>query len=174
MAAIFHPTDLSPASAVAFRHALRLSLGGSLSIVHVHDLGGGGAEWKDFPQVRDTLARWGLSAMLPAVRKVEATSRDVERALAGALKRSDAQTIVLACHPRSGIAAWLKPSVSEAFVRHARLPALFVPEGTQGFVDENGSVDLSTVMVAIAPEPDPQAGIDAATEIMGVLGARVD
>ncbi len=115
MPAIYHPTDLSPASAVAFRHALRLSLGGSLAIVHVHGKGTPAAGWDDYPHVRETLARWNLAGMTPAVRKIEAAGSDVGAVLAGALQRNPADLIVLACHPRSGIAAWLKPSVSQAF-----------------------------------------------------------
>ena len=174
MLAMYHPTDLSSASAVAFRHALRLSLGGSLVIVHVHGTGTPAAGWDDYPHVREMLARWNVAGMTPAVRKIEATGSDVGAVLAGTLQRNRADLIVLACHPRSAVAAWLKPSVSRALVRHTRLPALFVPEGCEGFIDDLGVVDLASILVAVAPEPDPQTGIDAATGILWQLGARAD
>src|SRR5262245_40899217 len=58
---IFHPSDFSPASEVAFAHALKLALiaRAELRMMHVaadvEDL-----HWSDFPGVRATLARWGL------------------------------------------------------------------------------------------------------------------
>ena len=58
---IFHPSDFSPASAVAFAHALKLALitRATLRLMHVaadeEDM-----HWSDFPGVRATLARWGL------------------------------------------------------------------------------------------------------------------
>src|SRR5688500_10807099 len=58
---IFHPTDLSTASEVAFVHALQLALAarGELRIMHV-DPDIPQTDWSGFPQVRDTLERWGL------------------------------------------------------------------------------------------------------------------
>ena len=58
---IFHPSDFSPASEVAFAHALKLALiaRAALRMMHVaadeEDM-----HWSDFPGVRATLARWGL------------------------------------------------------------------------------------------------------------------
>src|SRR5689334_5381907 len=58
---IFHPTDLSPASEVAFAHALKLALvaRGELRIMHV-DPDVPQTDWSGLPRVRDTLARWGV------------------------------------------------------------------------------------------------------------------
>ena len=57
---IFHPSDFSEASEVAFVHALKIALvaGAKLTMLHVE--ASPGAEWQDFPGVRDTLERWGL------------------------------------------------------------------------------------------------------------------
>lgn len=57
---IFHPSDFSEASAIAFVHALKLALAtrSRFSIMHVavdHS-----TEWQDFPGVRETLERWQL------------------------------------------------------------------------------------------------------------------
>jgi hypothetical protein len=45
---------------VAFVHALKIALvaGAKLTMLHVE--ASPGAEWQDFPGVRDTLERWGL------------------------------------------------------------------------------------------------------------------
>ena len=57
---IFHPSDFSEASEVAFAHALKIALvsGAKLTMLHVEATPS--AEWQDFPGVRDTLERWGL------------------------------------------------------------------------------------------------------------------
>ena len=58
---IVHPSDFSEASEVAFVHALKIALvaGAKLTMLHVE--ASPGAEWQDFPGVRDTLERWGSS-----------------------------------------------------------------------------------------------------------------
>lgn len=171
---VFHPTDLASNSDVAFRHALRLSMGGSLTVAHIHQIGQSAADLNEFPKVRMTLQRWGLREEMPSVRKIEMAALEVENGLYEALKRSRSDMIVVGYQPRSGLAAWLKPSVSASFVRRTSLTALFVPEGYKGFVDDNGLVDLSVVMVAISSEPDPQVGIDAATSLLRSLSATPD
>ncbi len=175
MKSIFHPTDFTDASLTAFRHALRLSFGGELTVIHVHPKGAHGNS-DGFPKVRDTLADWkanGLAiAHMPKVRKVESESAHVVAALEQDLRRHKADLVVLACHPREGIAAWLKPSVSQEFVRRTRAPALFVPQGVEGFVGEGGKVALNKVLIAVTDEPDPQIAVDAAARLFAALGAN--
>ncbi|HMO37516.1 MAG TPA: universal stress protein, partial [Gemmatales bacterium] len=57
---ILLPTDFSPASELAFVHALRIALSnqGHLTIMHVDS--GDEVQWDQFPSVRGTLERWGL------------------------------------------------------------------------------------------------------------------
>ena len=64
MESVFHPSDFSEASEVAFAHALRMALmaGAKLSTLHVTD--NANVEWQDFPGVRDTLERWKLMLTL--------------------------------------------------------------------------------------------------------------
>ena len=59
---VFHPSDFSTESEVAFMHALKLALAGEsrLTVLHTDAPGGRYAHWHDFPSVRDLLARWGL------------------------------------------------------------------------------------------------------------------
>ena len=54
MIRIFHPTDFSPASDVAFAHALKLALAGagSLTIFHFAHEDQAEADAHEFPQVR--------------------------------------------------------------------------------------------------------------------------
>jgi len=57
---IFHPSDFSEASEVAFAHALNIALVARARLTVLHVEASPGAEWQDFPGVRDTLERWGL------------------------------------------------------------------------------------------------------------------
>jgi hypothetical protein len=60
---IFHPSDFSPASEVAFGHALKIALQSKakLDIMHVEThLRPEKQYWLDFPAVRATLTRWGI------------------------------------------------------------------------------------------------------------------
>lgn len=174
MATIFHPTDFTTASQNAFHHALRLSFDGHLTLIHVHPRGAVAATFGSFPKVRDTLSEWQAGGLpiagLPHVRKVEAQGNHVAAVLAADLARHSADLVVLACHQREGIAAWLKPSVSQEFVRKARAPALFVPQGVAGFVQNDGRVSLDTVLIPVAGVPDPQVAVDAADALFALLG----
>ena len=58
---VLHPTDLSPASDVAFAHALAIALArrGQLTILNARkDFDD--ADWRRLPRVREALERWGL------------------------------------------------------------------------------------------------------------------
>jgi hypothetical protein len=60
---IFHPSDFSAASEVAFGHALKIALQSKakLDIMHVErHLSPEKSYWLDFPAVQATLARWGI------------------------------------------------------------------------------------------------------------------
>lgn len=174
MSAIFHPTDLSPASAVAFRHALRLSLheGASLTIMHVHGALQGDTPWGEFPAVRKTLDSWRMADRhLPKVRKIEAQGSRPDHVIEDYLDRHTTDLIVLAAHHREQLAALLKPSVSARVLRHAKLPALVIPEGSDGFVLPDGNIGLRSVLFPIAEEPDPQLGLDFAVGFLSRLTA---
>jgi len=58
---VFHPSDFSQASEVAFAHALKLALAAraEFRIMHVAPKASD-VPWTDFPGVRALLARWGL------------------------------------------------------------------------------------------------------------------
>ncbi len=60
---IFHPCEFSPASEVAFAHALKIALQSEAKLDLMHVESSFRAEkpyWPDFPAVRDTLVRWGV------------------------------------------------------------------------------------------------------------------
>ncbi len=61
---IFHPSDFSVPSEVAFGHALKIAMRAKakLDIMHVVEthLSSEKPYWQDFPAVRATLSRWGI------------------------------------------------------------------------------------------------------------------
>ena len=60
---IFHPSDFSAASEVAFGHALKIAMQGKakLDVMHVEtQLRPEKPYWQGFPAVRATLRRWGI------------------------------------------------------------------------------------------------------------------
>jgi nucleotide-binding universal stress UspA family protein len=119
---IFHPTDLSEASFVAFVHALKLALlaQSELTILHATNTSGDQVSWKDFPGVRQTLERWGelprgspahaLANLGMVVEKVAGHGRKPVKTVTSFLQENPAQLVVLSSQGREGIPRFLKPS----------------------------------------------------------------
>jgi len=181
---IFHPSDFSPASEIAFAHALKLALvtGAQLRIMHVA-LGQDDRHWSDFPGIRALLVRWGLLPEGSPRQAVEKIGLNVDKILArtaepvGALlhylDEHPADLIVLATHQYTGLARWVHRVVAEPIARRARTMTLFVPQGVQGFIAlDHGSVTLRRILVSIDTVPRPQAAIDAAAGLARVLGCH--
>ena len=114
---VFHPSDFTPASEVAFIHALKAALvaKAELTILHVspkHEL-----EWMEFPGVRSTLERWGLlpKNSSPAdvlklginVKKVQAKHNDPVESVTNYLSAHNTDLIVLATDQQKGQVQWL-------------------------------------------------------------------
>lgn len=184
--AVFHPTDFSPSSHVAFDHALRISLANRsfFDILHVGSDKVGRPIWSEFPQVRGRLADWGLlqkgspkhavaEALGIHVRKVELGSRNPLAAMTSFLEEEGSDLIVLATEGRDGLPGWLKPSISEGLARKSKIATLFVPSGARGFVSPvNGEVRLRRVLLPVDHKPHPQGAIDAAGWVIQSLSAE--
>lgn len=181
---IFHPTDFSPASDVAFVHALKLALASVGSLTVFHYAGGDGEdESHGFPGVRDTLTRWGLlppnspreavgTTLGLQIRKVAVGGDDPTDAILGYLGRHHADVVVLATHQRSGAARWLDRDVALPVARQSQLPALFVPPDAEGFVAAaTGEVRLRRILVPIDRHPHPREGIALTSALVEMLGA---
>ena len=112
MKSIFHPSDFSVASEVAFTHALKIALVARTKLTMLHVEASPNAEWQDFPGVRDTLERWRLipkgspkSAVVQLgieVDKVIASSNDPVKTCLGLLKKHPGDLIVLAVRQYEG------------------------------------------------------------------------
>jgi len=171
---IFHPSDFSESSEVAFAHALKIALvsGAELNILHVSEAGE--SQWAHFPGVRQMLERWHVlppgspQSAVPTlgiqVRKVLTQHRDPVAASLGYLEQNPTDLVVLATHQHEGRARWLAKSVAQPLARESKLMTLFIPAGLEGFVSRvDGSVSLRSVLVPIARDPEPGPAIDAAS-----------
>ena len=173
---IFHPSDFSTASEVAFGHALKIAQQSKakLDIMHVQaHLKPEKAYWLDFPAVRATLARWSI---LPngdrqeevakaglRIRKILTSSADPVESMLRHFRRFPPDLIVLATHQREGLDRWLHKAVAEPIARRSGAMTLFIPHEGRGFVSPNdGSVALKKILVPVDHDPDPQAALDKA------------
>ncbi len=173
---IFHPSDFSTASEVAFGHALKIALQakGKLDIMHVEaHLKPEKAYWLDFPAVRATLAHWNI---LPSgvrreevvkaglrIRKILTSSVDPVESMLRHFRRFPPDLIVLATHQREGLDRWLHKAVAEPLARRSGAMTLFIPHEGRGFVSPNyGSVALKKILVPVDHDPDPQTAVDKA------------
>jgi nucleotide-binding universal stress UspA family protein len=181
---VFHATDLSAASELAFAHALRIALAAKAALTIFHVAGEDEAvPWSQFPGVRRMLEGWGLlppgspASAVPKlgieIEKVAARGDDPVRASVDYLHGFPAQLVVLATHGRDGAPRWLRPSVAEPIARDARALALFVPHAARGFVDAaTGRVQLERVLVPVDRRPNPQVAVSVASALARALGAE--
>jgi nucleotide-binding universal stress UspA family protein len=170
--AVFHPSDFSDASEIAFAHALKIALASKATLHMLHVSDPSRVPWEEFPGVRDTLERWGL---IPAdsprravtrlgieVRKVVTHDRDPVKASLGFLKRHPADVVVLAVHQREGRMRWFQKAVGEPIAYGSGQITLFVPHGVEGFVSRaTGAVSLRNILIPLAHKPSPQPALDA-------------
>jgi nucleotide-binding universal stress UspA family protein len=182
IAHVFHPTDFSPASEVAFAHALRVALAARAALTIFHVAAENHAvSWSAFPGVRSMLTGWGLlppdspKQAVPAlgieVEKVTVRDKDPLRASLEYLADFPAQLIVLATHGREGLPRWLHSAVAEPLARAAGAMTLFVPHGARGFVSaSDGRVGLREVLLPVDVEPQPNVALHAVGRLALALG----
>jgi nucleotide-binding universal stress UspA family protein len=178
---IFHPSDFSAASEVAFAHALRIALATGASLNMLHAEPDRLVSWHEFPAVRGTLERWGLIPPNSPKRAVVDLGIDVVKVVAASgrtipaclkfLKQRPADLIVLAVHQREGRTLWFNTRTGEPLARRAGEVTLFIPDGMSGFVSlTDGSLSLNRVLIPIAHSPSPQPAIDALVRLVDGLG----
>lgn len=170
---VFHPSDFSVASEVAFAHALAIALRrrSRLTLLHSGREVPERADWTRFPAVRATLERWGylepgsprsavFEELAVRVEKVRLRRRTPVAAIQEYLAKHPSDLIVLATEGRDGLPGWLRPSVAERVARATPSATLFVPSRCRGFVAvEDGAISLERVLVPIASSPDPRPAV---------------
>lgn len=178
---ILHPTDLTPSSEAAFRHALRLALltKAKLTVLHVNNEGEDD-DWGAFPGVRQQLEQWGL---LPKgagmndlartglqVRKVSLHESDVTDGCLAYEERHPADLFVMATSQREGPLGWPHASVAERVVRASGRPGLLLPHGVEGWVDAKGNIHMHRVLLPAAPPPAPAPPLHTVPQWASMLG----
>lgn len=181
---IFHPTDFSLASEVAFAHALKLALVANAELTVVHyvkeDVE---VEWNCFPKVKETLMRWGVLSKTSSTQDIRnlglrvngivAKGGDVFTSIFRHWNQQPADLLVLATHQIDGLNRWLYKPLAEPLVRHAIRPALFVPAVSDGWVSvETGIVTLERILVPVTRTPAPQPAIEKAANLARLLGVK--
>jgi nucleotide-binding universal stress UspA family protein len=179
---IFHPTDLSEASFVAFVHALKIALlaQSELTILHASNTAGDQVSWKDFPGVRQPLERWGVLPEVSPGRAVAELGMQVEKitgrggkplkAVTNYLQENPTQLVVLSSEGREGIPRFLKPSFAEPIARKTRAMTLFVPSHTGGFVDgDTGRVTLDRILIPFNHKPRFRPAVELARSFVRAL-----
>jgi nucleotide-binding universal stress UspA family protein len=174
---IFHPSDFSEASEIAFVHALKLALVAKASLSMLHVTAGSKVGWQDFPGVHDTLERWRLVAKGSPksavgrlgidIQKILMSSRDPVKACLNCLAKHPADLIVLAVRHREGRMRWLQRSVGEPMAHRAGQITLFLPQGVKGFVSrQDGSVRLRSILISVAKKPRAQPAMEATVRLI--------
>ncbi|MBS1810634.1 MAG: universal stress protein [Acidobacteria bacterium] len=177
---IFHPTDFSDTSEIAFAHALKLATRehGRLTILHTdqdHE-----RHWSNFPKVRQTLEAWGI---LPEgstkesfaeigldVEKIATSHKEADSAILHYLKKHPHDLIVLATHQYHGWERLTHKTIAESVARRSGEMTLFIPEGVNGFVSlEDGSINIKHVLIPVDHMPKPQVALEAAASITELL-----
>lgn len=173
---VFHPTDFSPESDIAFAHALKAALIAKATLTMLHVSSGEEQDWMEFPGIRQTLERWGLlpknspRSAVPElginVRKVITKEKDPVKSVLGFLEQQPTDLIVLATHQDKGRGQWQEKSVAQPLARKSRQMTLFVPAGVKGFVSfQDGVVSLKNIVIPVAQVPNAQPAIQAAVRI---------
>ena len=181
---IFHPTDFSPDSQVAFAHALKLALlaRAELTIMHV-DPTVTPEGFEDFPRVRPTLEKWGalpegstkeqVASLGLRIKKIRALANDPKAALLHHLTQSPSDLMVLSTHPHEGRFHWIHEPESEVVSRAAQVTTLFVPSHVEGFVSlEDGRTALHRILLPISRDPSPVRPIHIATTLATLVGGE--
>src|SRR5215475_11972535 len=177
---IFHPSDFSEASELAFAHALAIALIRETQLVIMHARRGEREDWSQFPAVRKTLARWHVleAGSLPSeifeklsVRVTKVSARgDPVRASMRQIEGQKPDLVVLATRGRHGLPLWLKPSISQAIARRTSAMTLFVPSGCRGVVSMEGEIQLHRILLPIDHHPDSHEAVVRAVRAAEVFG----
>jgi len=181
---IFHPSDFSQASQLAFAHALAIALLRKTSLVIMH---AGRVpvveDWARFPRVRRTLEQWQLltpgsprSAVAEQlaihVTKLNARGNPVQASVEY-IEAQRPDLVVLATRGRQGLPLWLKPSVAQAIARRTTAMTLFVPRGCRGIVSVGGDVRLRRILLPVDHQPNAQEAMIRAVRAAEAFGDGV-
>lgn len=178
---VFHPSDFSEASEVAFAHALAIALIRRTDFAILHAGGQMQENWTRFPAVRRTLERWRMlepgsprsavfEELAVRVTKINARGNPVKASLEY-VQEAHPDLVVLATEGREGLARWMQPSTAQRISRGAGTMTLFVPRGCRPLVSlEDGRLRLRRVLLPVAARPDSARAAVRATRVAAAMG----
>jgi hypothetical protein len=177
---IFHPSDFSIASNIAFVHALRIALESKAMLQMMHVDGNFRADWDDFPSVLETLIRWkilpegsernAVAKLDLSVSKVIASSKDSVQACTEYLEINEVDLVVLSVHQREGMMRWLGSIVGERISQSSKQNTLFSPVGQSGFVSQvDGSVTLDHILIPVVKKPRAESAVEFVQDLISSL-----
>jgi nucleotide-binding universal stress UspA family protein len=178
---IFHPSDFSKASELAFAHALAIALIRKTELVILHAGRGQLDDWAQFPPVRKTLERWQVLApgsprsavyekLAIRVTKVVRTRGNPVQASLEHIEKQKPDLVVLATAARRGLPRWLKPSVAQAIAHRTNAMTLFVRRGCRGIVSMDGMIQLHRILIPVDYEPNAQEAVVRAVRAAETFG----
>ncbi len=179
---VFHPSDFSKASELAFVHALGVALIRETELVIMHAGRGNADDWARFPPVRKTLELWKLlppgsppsavyETLSVRVTKVSAQGDPVQASI-DHIERHKPDLVVLATRGRHGLPLWLKPSVAQAIARRTSAMTLFVPRGCRGVVSLEGNIRLRRILLPVDFQPDAREAVVRAVRAAKAFGGE--
>lgn len=178
---ILHPTDLTSGDSAAFEHALRLSLDFGLELCLLHVVENSDPDLPEFPHVRSTLRLWQENQLDSAVQeppnlsvsKALQTHRSLIPAVAAHCQSHVVDLVVLTSHQRNGLDRLIHPPHAEPIARQVHTNTLILPRTSRGFVDSaTGRVQLETIVIPVATDPDPGVALEEAHNWIRRLGAK--
>lgn len=180
---IFHPSDFSSASRVAFVHALKIALESNAMLQMMHVDTRFQADWDDFPSVLETLIRWkvlpegseknAVAKLDLSVSKLIASSKDPVKACTDYFEINAVDLVVLSVHQRDGMMRWLGNIVGERISQSSNQNTLFIPVGQSGFVSQlDGSVTLDHILVPIVKKPRAESAVQFVQNLISSLNLK--
>lgn len=181
---VFHASDFTVQSNVAFAHALKLAVcaRSRLNLLHVStDREGRGIS--EFPKVRNTLSRWGVLNDACSSRDLKEEGFRYQKVIGyhdspvasilHFLDEHPADITVLATHQRKGAQRMIHSSVAETVSRDSDGLTLFITESGNGFVSvDSGAVSLRRVLIPVDSNPQPAKALTAAVKLADTLGVE--
>lgn len=180
---IFHPSDFSSASRVAFVHALKIALESNAMLQMMHVDTCFQADWDDFPSVLETLIRWkvlpegseknAVAKLDLSVSKLIASSKNPVKACTDYFEINAVDLVVLSVHQRDGMMRWLGNIVGERISQGSNQNTLFIPVGQSGFVSQlDGSVTLDHILVPIVKKPRAESAVQFVQNVISSLNLK--
>ena len=178
---VLHPSDFSDASRIAFAHALKMALITKTKLSLIHETNDEQRDWSEFPDVQETLERWGIlpkGSATEAVKelgietaKIIGSGSDPVKGVLDYLKENGADLVVLATRHHGF--DWLHRSIAEPIARKSGEMTLFVPDDGRGFVSPtDGAVSLHNILIPIAETPSPGPAIAGAARLVRRLNCE--